>query len=787
MRTAPRSWTSAYGGLVYDAPSSSSSSYQSEDEQSVGDDEQYEEGLSPKGLAESRSLWGGGYSRRWSLLGAFILICATAGLAVFFIQPGGQTVLSTLIFKKIVETETETEETTEEAVTVYAATDTLEFGFQRSNYDLLTYWGSSASEVVTYKFLEKYDMLIEPNVDMHLKYIGDDMIDDGSGDYYTFSVKDMRSSEEVDAGYYYFSSSSNKKSSVANIQCKPFEEFRVSLTRYDAQNNELLSFDLMAVCMYVRRELRSLSAEDLNKTMDAMYTMWSTSDLEGQEKYGTGYHSAEWFAGLHDFNAAWSDGDHIHEGLGFLPQHIKMSNAFEQSMQAVDPSVSLFYWDFTIESTLELSFYNSPMFTADTFGSLTKSVYDGTAAQWSYEHDSISDGFIPDGRWAQIPAYLNKFALLKSPYGYMRGPWNTNPASKITRFSSDNLLIENIPSCRNYLSWLQDMDYSSFLSTSENAPHASIHGGIGGVFGCNVLDELYDQGLVGADPSGTDYRDDICYKWPFYMKELYRGNLLFMREDCTTDEGLSYDGSSCGYDCNSARIDEIPGVLAGLSLANYVAYNNDSVWQTFSDFICTGNGWRIFSGDHLESASPADPSFWPIHPTQERLYQAKLMAGGFNSWTWPNETGQSTPKVTYSWVCNHAECYDWSEPSFTADKDYFESCCDGHFEGSQLFDHTVGDREEKYGSTNKEIFEATDPTSDRYSMPYIFDSFEWDHCASHTNYDIRSEIERLYYDNSTSLPTMAPTKEPTMEPTFNPTYSPLRISRSSHGKSKGDK
>ena len=30
--------------------------------------------------------------------------------------------------------------------------------------------------------------------------------------------------------------------------------------------------------------------------------------------------------------------DHIHEGLGFLPQHIKLTNMFEVAIQAVDPS-----------------------------------------------------------------------------------------------------------------------------------------------------------------------------------------------------------------------------------------------------------------------------------------------------------------------------------------------------------------------------------------------------------------------------------------------------------------
>ena len=39
----------------------------------------------------------------------------------------------------------------------------------------------------------------------------------------------------------------------------------------------------------------------------------------------------------------------MHGGLGFLPQHAAMTADFEKSLQSVDPSVSMVYWDYTIE------------------------------------------------------------------------------------------------------------------------------------------------------------------------------------------------------------------------------------------------------------------------------------------------------------------------------------------------------------------------------------------------------------------------------------------------------
>ena len=46
--------------------------------------------------------------------------------------------------------------------------------------------------------------------------------------------------------------------------------------------------------------------------------------------------------------------------------------------------------------------------------------------------------------------------------------------------------------------------------------------------------------------------------------------------------------------------------------------------EAWVEFVCDGDGYKVFAGDHLESASAADPSFWPIHPTLDRLLQVTL-------------------------------------------------------------------------------------------------------------------------------------------------------------------
>lgn len=67
-------------------------------------------------------------------------------------------------------------------------------------------------------------------------------------------------------------------------------------------------------------------------------------------------------------------------------------------------------------------------------------------------------------------------------------------------------------------------------------------------------------------------------------------------------------------------------------------------------------------GDHIESASPADPSFWVIHPTLERLLHAKLLSGGFADESWAVDQ-------TNDFVCsNHGLCAmnDSGRPDLTS-------------------------------------------------------------------------------------------------------------------------
>ena len=69
-------------------------------------------------------------------------------------------------------------------------------------------------------------------------------------------------------------------------------------------------------------------------------------------------------------SGGFSDCDHWHDGAGFVTSHVAISLMFEQSLQAVNPSISLPYWDFTMEGTAHdwSDFRDTEVFSDDWFG-----------------------------------------------------------------------------------------------------------------------------------------------------------------------------------------------------------------------------------------------------------------------------------------------------------------------------------------------------------------------------------------------------------------------------------
>ena len=594
----------------------------------------------------------------------------------------------------------------------------VSFTVNRVGYDYV----DTKNEISSYKHLEAYDFIVEPYAAMQISVSG--YTSTQSDIYYKFKVCLDGSQTKCQEGKN--SVVPSVEGSPVMVKCTAGETFSIKVAQVDVSTGTATKTTTKSgYCSYVRREIRALSEDDLSATMDALYTMYSVSTSDGQELYGEDYYDSSHLLQFHHFNSAWQEADHIHEGNGFLLQHIKMTNLVEKSLQAINPALSLPYWDFTVDQANGKSSINSDVMTSDIFGSM-KGPADMTWG-FTYGADSVTNGAIVDGRFAGLKAEMNTvYPELLAGYGYMRAPWNMNPSPYISRFAMDYQIGTNLPSCQEHYNMLSYTDMMDYFYDIQYGPHATTHSLTGGIYGCDLMKPLLEAGYA-SDESSLKM---ICSQWIFYLKEFYRYNFITPKTGCTVSDDV--DSSTCGFTCNADSTYDIIFSLKN-KISGQVPANMDTEgWTAWKDFICTGDGGKIFSGDHLESASPADPSFWVIHPTLERLTHAKLMVGGFISEKWESD------KVNDK-VCDKASCYI----SDYGDQDYYDECCYGHYEFDQVLDYVSGNKTNFIGSSNADIFKATDPRYATYSMTYVYDSFTWDHCSDLKSLDFTGLLSNI--------------------------------------------
>ena len=76
--------------------------------------------------------------------------------------------------------------------------------------------------------------------------------------------------------------------------------------------------------------------------LDAAEVMWRVTDAaEGAAKYGASFRPIDYFVTLHAKLAGDPCCDHMHDGMGFLTQHVALTNMFEVALQSVSPRLAV--------------------------------------------------------------------------------------------------------------------------------------------------------------------------------------------------------------------------------------------------------------------------------------------------------------------------------------------------------------------------------------------------------------------------------------------------------------
>ena len=205
-------------------------------------------------------------------------------------------------------------------------------------------------------------------------------------------------------------------------------------------------------CRYVRRELRSLTDADRVAYFDAVAAVYATPTEAGRRAYGPNFRNVAWFVAQHNVLSGARDCDHFHDGLGFLPQHAAFTSKFDRALQAVNPAVSVPYWDYTIEAGYVAAaggdmraWRASPVFGDDWFGSAEPAGRAVRAGRWAYTS-------VAAGAWNVTTC---------NAYGLVRAPWNNNPVPFLTRANTTfGFSLSDVPACSDHYAVMQDTTYA---------------------------------------------------------------------------------------------------------------------------------------------------------------------------------------------------------------------------------------------------------------------------------------------------------------------------------------
>eukprot|EP00611_Tribonema_gayanum_P026172 TRINITY_DN614_c0_g1_i2.p1 TRINITY_DN614_c0_g1~~TRINITY_DN614_c0_g1_i2.p1 ORF type:complete len:636 (-),score=156.71 TRINITY_DN614_c0_g1_i2:706-2613(-) len=468
----------------------------------------------------------------------------------------------------------------------------------------------------------------------------------------------------------------------------------------DADLATLLSTNITVVVKYVRREIRQLIDQDREAFFNAVSVLQRVPTRVGQRLYGSDYYSKDYLVRMHLYFGGTADCDHWHQGPGFVTSHMAYTLMFEKALQAVNPSVSVPYWDFTLESTFyePATWRDSPVFSGDWFG----------------EASPDNDLHTPNkGRFAYVPTMNNarEFSKVYNSYGLLRAPWNADPTPFMTRSKKVYGLDNNMkPSgCLEYAKVIRMGNWMDLARQLNSAAHGHIHETVGGSW----------NHAFGSKVNASDTIYSFAHQIQALSKDVWRAGYLLCADGCDP----SLPASTCECECSEDSMQgQDPydvllnsGVLAtalyfdtnGTLISSFVAEDGEVHYQLegyteeesaviYQDLLTTlCNPGHI--GDMFQATSSNDITFWVLHPTMDRLWHYVRLTNASSY----NETWEDT-----------ATCYGHNPTDIQP------------FKG--LFGDSDGSGRDYY--TNAELYDALHPASD--AMPYVYADFNWDHCTA---------------------------------------------------------
>jgi len=520
-------------------------------------------------------------------------------------------------------------------------------------------------------------------------------------------------------------------------------------------NNQFLTnYTRTIIVKYVKRELRALSDADRHNFLKAAAKLWKYSTEEGRLLYGDQFTGISTLVEEHALASNDIRCDQFHEGSGFFTHHFAITQTFESALRAVNPAVSLPYWDFTIEGQEIKDAKQNPSYFLEITPFLTH--------KWFGSVDE--DGHIADSRFAfsQMPKVTDSSVVVPNSYGYVRSYWNNNNDPYVTRHLFDVCGVEptnkKVPNCQTHYELANTASLAKFQVLSPSDGHGTMHVQLGGMYGgCMeayqnfsdtwshlldaemTTDEILSHGFSLDEWTWNTRRElfetKVMGEYFHIYRSLWRShmcatdgtpNLLVCPESCED----SMDTTECKCQVESLVNGSMAwGNIYGCVLSEHNQAIFDKIFPTefIQDMVLLVATMPVVEGEMLEAASPADILFWVIHPTIERILSAKRLGAGFAG----NEITRWTEEEWYAYSYYSLEENEnayWPE-AYT---------CVGHNATDSVLPSTLqfldgfmemADTDTDGIVTNWEYYVAIDPNN-KEGVDYVFDTFEWSHCVS---------------------------------------------------------
>lgn len=482
-------------------------------------------------------------------------------------------------------------------------------------------------------------------------------------------------------------------------------------------------------CRYVRRDIRRMSEGDRDNFFSAFLTLATVGATEGRRLYGDSYLPLDHFVALHLELAADRIDDHMHDGLGFLTMHVGLTAFFERGLQAVDPSIAHPFWDYTYDDALFKSTYGAhtpldtrfwsldDLWSDSWFGSAENDQHTVTSGRFAYQR-------VPTRSASADATGVDSRQSVANPYGYLRAPWNANAKPFVTRVhqlcGGDALADFGWPSCEAHhnLTFTTTSFYEWAWKVSY-AAHGPVHAAIGGTFQCKEeFDALREIPMLEEDVRSLRTLSFVI------LKSGWRAGLVELPKSCSLDTPRAECSPRCeGLEAaasmeNISKLEELWQVLFQGSRLCETCYDHAAKLAALTTVCNT----PIAPGDQLEASSAVDVSFWPVHPTLERLWAYKKLL---------SLTGSDDTSATLAPTSSGAfQTEAWSNQDEGPTQYCHNNGCKGHHP-ADVVPFPVQAQYEDTGFeartlSNIELYHLMDPHYSR--LTYVYADFDWDHC-----------------------------------------------------------